>query len=125
MESTLHARPLYVRHQGTQTSSKMYICLFTCAAIRASIHLELVEYQTTQDFLKTFRQFISRRGIREYIISDNAKTFKAGAQELQTLTTQVLETKASQQFLAIHYITWKFVTERAPCSGGEDSTKDL
>lgn len=46
--------PLYVRNQDTQTSSKMYICLLTCAAIRA-LHLELVKDQTTQAFLRALR----------------------------------------------------------------------
>ena len=82
-----YAGPLYVRDQGNQTSSKVYICLFTCAAVRA-IHLELAEDQTTQAFLRAFRRFISRRGVPECIISDNAKTFKAGAQELQTIKTK-------------------------------------
>ena len=95
----------------------MYICLFTCAVVRA-IHLELVEDQTTDAFLRAFRRFISRRGVPECIISDNAKTFKAGAQELQTIKTQILGTGSSQQFLAHHNITWKFITERAPWWGG-------
>lgn len=112
-----YAGPLYVRDQTNQTSSKMYICLFTCAVVRA-IHLELVEDQTTDAFLRAFRRFISRRGVPECIISDNAKTFKAGAQELQTITTQILGTGSSQQFLAHHNITWKFITERAPWWGG-------
>ena len=112
-----YAGPLYVRDQTNQTSSKMYICLFTCAVVRA-IHLELVEDQTTDAFHRTFRRFISRRGVPECIISDNAKTFKAGAQELQTIKTQILGTGSSQQFLAHHNITWKFITERAPWWGG-------
>lgn len=112
-----YAGPLYVRDQTNQTSSKMYICLFTCAVVRA-IHLELVEDQTTDAFLRAFRRFISRRGVPECIISDNAKTFKAGAQELQTIKTQILGTGSSQQFLAHHNITWKFITERAPWWGG-------
>ena len=62
--------------------------------------------------------FISRRGVPECIISDNAKTFKAGAQELQTMKNHVLKPNASQQFLANHNITWKFITERAPWWGG-------
>ena len=111
-----YAGPLYVRDQGNQTSSKVYICLFTCAAVRA-LHLELVEDQTTHAFLRAFRRLISRRGVPECIISENAKTFKAGAQELQTMTNQVLKPNASQQFLANHNITWKFIRERAPWWG--------
>ena len=56
-------------------------------------------------------------------MSENAKTFKAGAQELQTMKNQVLKPNASRQFLANHNITWKFITERA--RGGENYTKDL
>ena len=78
----------------------------------------LVEDQTTKAFLRAFRRFISQRGVPECIISDNAKTFKAGAQELQRMKTQVLKPNASQQFLANHNITWKFITERAPWWGG-------
>ena len=77
-----------------------------------------MEDQTTQAFLRAFRRFISRRGVPECIISDNAKTLKAGAQEPQTIKNQVLKPNASQQFLANHNITWKFITERAPWWGG-------
>ena len=112
-----YAGPLYVHDQRNQTSSKVYICLFTCDAARA-LHLELVEDQTTQAFFRAFRRFISRRGVPECIIPDNAKTFQAGAQELQTMKNQVLEPNASQQFLANHNIIWQFKTERAPWWGG-------
>lgn len=70
-----YAGPLYVRDQGNQTSSKVYICLFTCAAVRA-IHLELVEDQTTQAFLRAFRRFISRRGVPECIFLTMQKPSK-------------------------------------------------
>ncbi|KAK3712075.1 hypothetical protein QZH41_006285 [Actinostola sp. cb2023] len=111
-----YAGPLYVRNKN-QTSSKVYICLFTCAAIRA-LHLEIVEDQTTEAFLRAFRRFISRRGVPEIIISDNAQTFKAGAQELETLKNKILATSASQRFLANNGIAWKFITARAPWWGG-------
>ena len=61
---------------------------------------------------------MSRRGVPECIISDNAKIFKAGAQELQTMKNQVLKPNESKQFIADHNITWKFITERAPWWGG-------
>ena len=78
----------------------------------------MVEDQTTGAFLRAFKRFISRRGIPECVISDNAKTFKAGSQELITLKTQILETADSQRFLANNGIEWKFITERAPWWGG-------
>ena len=107
-----YAGPLYVRNANKEVS-KVYICLFTSTAIRAVL-LELVEDQTASAFLRAFKRFASRRGIRECIISDNAKTFKAGSQDLQALKTQVIEAAESQRFLANHGIKWKFITERAP-----------
>ena len=107
-----YAGPLYLRNANKEVS-KVYICLFTCTAIRAVL-LELVEDQRASAFLRAFKRFASRRGIRECIISDNAKTFKAGSQDLQALKTQVIEAAESQRFLANHGIKWKFITERAP-----------
>ena len=78
-----YAGPLYVCNANKEVS-KVYICLFTCTAIRA-VHLELVEDQTASAFWRAFKRFASRRGIPEWIISDNAKTFKAGSQDLQAL----------------------------------------
>ena len=111
-----YAGPLYVRNANKEVT-KVYICLFTCTAIRA-VHLELVEDQTASAFLRAFKRFVSRRGIPECITSDDAKTFKAGSQDLKALKTQVIEAAKSQGFLANHGIKWKFITERAPWWGG-------
>ena len=77
----------------------------------------MVEDQTTSAFLRAFKRFISRRGIPECLLSDNAKTFKAGSKELTTLKTQILTAAESQRFLANNGIQWKFITERAPWWG--------
>ena len=111
-----YAGPLYIRNNKKEVA-KVYICLFTCATIRA-IHLEMVEDQTSSSFIRAFKRFISRRGIPECIISDNAKTFIAGSQELTTLKTKILQTTESQRFLANNGIMWKFITQRAPWWGG-------
>ena len=66
--------PLYIQSDKKEVV-KVYICLFTCTALQA-IHLEIVEDQTASLFVRAFRQFVCKRGIPEYIISDNAKTFK-------------------------------------------------
>lgn len=52
------------------------------------------------------------------IISDNAKTFQAGAKTLQTLETHILKENDCQKFLTNHGIKWQFITERAPWWGG-------
>lgn len=57
---------------------KVYVCLYTCATVRA-VHLELTETLTTKDFLLSFRRFKARRGVPAVIYSDNAKTFQQAA----------------------------------------------
>ena len=52
--------PLLVK--GNPMTRKVYICLFTCAVIRAA-HLEIVEDLTVVTFLRAFRRFISIRGV--------------------------------------------------------------
>ena len=111
-----YAGPLYVRNQDNR-SSKVYICLFTCASTRA-LHLEIAEDMTTKAFLGGFRRFISRRGIPESNLSDNAKTFKVGAKTLKSIATQLIEKPESQKFLSDHGINWHFIPEAAPWWGG-------
>lgn len=84
-----------------ENTKKCYILLFTCTVTRA-IHLELTMSQSLKDFMTAFKRFISRRGLCQGIISDNAKTFKA-----------------AQAHLSSEYrVKWKFITERAPWHGG-------
>lgn len=104
--------PLYIQSDKKEVV-KVYICLFTCTALQA-IHLEIVEDQTASLFVRAFRQFVCKRGIPEYIISDNAKTFKKGSQELNTPKKQIINTTEPQRFLAYHQRKWKFITEWAP-----------
>ena len=98
-------------------TKKVYICLFTCAVIRA-IHLEVVEDLTVDAFLRAFRRFISWRGIPELVISDNAQTFKAAAESLKAYSEQIMVTSEVQKFLFNNGIKWKFIVERAPWWGG-------
>ena len=112
----LRRSSLCTRQRKSDFIKSLYLSIHLCCS--TGLTLKLVEDQTNQAFLGVFRRFISRRGVPECIISDNAKTFKAGAQELQTMKNQVLKPNASQQFLANNNITWKFITERAPCWGG-------
>ena len=65
--------PVFVK-KGPKTI-KMWICLFTCIAVRA-IHLEWVRNLSAKQFLDSVRRIVSRRGKPEQIISNNAPQFK-------------------------------------------------
>ena len=83
---------------------KFYICLFTCAVIRA-VHLELTDSLSTPNFILAFKRFVGRRGLPAIIYSDNAAIFKA----------------AQKQFSAHfgpHTPSWKYIAPISPWWGG-------
>lgn len=72
------AGPLYIRYPGDTTTSKVWLCLFTCCVICA-VHLDLVANMTTTAFLRCLiclKTFMSRRGLPRRMVSDNGHTFK-------------------------------------------------
>ena len=91
----------------------MYIILYTCALTRA-VHLGLCYGLTTQEFIYTFKEFITRRDKPDLVISDNAKTFEAAANWLKTLQ----EDEELNDYLGQRSIKWKFNLARAPWWGG-------
>ena len=102
---------LYVRQDYTET--KVYICLFTCATSRA-IHLEVVTDLTVETFLLAFRRFTSRRSLPKVVVSDNASTYLAAAEELQ----QLLRSDGLTEVLGRRGVVWRFIPRRAPWYGG-------
>jgi len=108
------AGPLYVQHRGSDDGGecKAYICLFTCASTRA-IHLELTNSLSVDQFLLAFRRFVGRRGLPATVWSDNAKTFKSSASELQ----KIMKSQKTQQYLSKMRVEWKFIVDRAPWWG--------
>lgn len=61
------AGPLYIRYPGNKNTSKVWLCLFTCAVIRA-VHLDLVPDMSTSAFLRCLKRFVARRGIPQRIM---------------------------------------------------------
>jgi len=74
------ARPLNIVNEHADGSSKVYVCLFTCASTR-TVHLELCKGSVVQDFLLAFRRFASRRGLPATITSDKAKRLSLRAKK--------------------------------------------
>ena len=92
---------------------KAYICLFTCASTRA-IHLEIVTDLSTETFLLAFQRFASRRSLPSIILSDNASTYLAAAEELKIL----FESAGIKEALERQGVDWQFIPKRAPWYGG-------
>ena len=93
--------PLFTKERKIQQVEKVYIALFTCAASRM-IHLELVADLTSEAFIRSFKRFMSRKGIPKRVISDNGKTFKA---------------KDVQKFVSEKGIKWLFNLVKAKMVG--------
>ena len=106
------AGPLFIKNSSGE-SKKVYIALFTCGSSRA-VHLELVNDLSAQTFALCFRRFISRRGIPNMIVTDNAKTFKSFSKTLR----RIIRSPELQSLLTEKSITWKFNLAKAPWWGG-------
>ena len=102
---------LYVR--GPEGEMKVYVCLFTCAVTRA-VHLEVVTNLSVETFLLALRRFSGRRYTPKTIISDNASTYMAAADELK----QLFNSPLLSDTLNRRGINWKFIPKRAPWFGG-------
>ena len=109
------AGPMYLREASAQdaSTSKAYICLFTCCSTRA-IHLEMSTDLSVSSFLLLFRLFASRRGLPVTLISNNTKPFKAASKDIVKIARSAEVTK----FLNNHRVSWKFIVEKAPWWGG-------
>ena len=102
---------LYVREKDRE--SKVYVCLFTCAVTRA-VHLEIVTDLTVEEFLQAFRGFSSRKSLPNVMISDNASTYLAAADQLNDL----FSFPSLSETLSKKGVTWRFIPKRAPWYGG-------
>ncbi|KAK3700055.1 hypothetical protein QZH41_004346 [Actinostola sp. cb2023] len=108
-----YAGPLEYKVSKKKTG-KAYILLYTCSLTRA-IHLELLPTLETQDFLKSFKAFVARRGRPKKVYSDNGRTFVGAARWLRT----VMNDEKFNDFLARNSIVWQFNLSRAPWWGGQ------
>uniref|UniRef100_A0A914YX01 Integrase catalytic domain-containing protein n=1 Tax=Panagrolaimus superbus TaxID=310955 RepID=A0A914YX01_9BILA len=96
---------------------KVWISLFTCFTTRM-IHLEPVTSMDSENFLSAFRRFVARRGVPNYILSDNAKQFKTAATALDQIFELSIKDANLIQYCNDNSIVWDYITERAPWKGG-------
>lgn len=108
--------PLYVKDESLQ-ETKVWICLFTCLAVRA-IHLELVKDLSAEQFLLCLRRFVALYGAPEQIYSDNASQFKLAKETVDKAWIDVQSDVEVQSYVANKNIEWNFITTNAPWMGG-------
>jgi len=92
---------------------KVYVCLFICTVSRA-VHLEIVVDLTVTCFLQVFHHFVSHRSLPRLMLSDNASSYLAAAEELQSLLSSV----ELVDNLSRRGIEWQFIPKHAPWFGG-------
>jgi len=73
--------PFLTKQNNRRAKEKRYLCLISCLETRA-VHLELCYSLTSDSFIECFICFVSRRGLPNKIISDNATNFVGAAKEL-------------------------------------------
>ena len=105
------AGPLFVRNGPS--SSKVWICLFTCLVTRA-VHLDITSNLSTETFIRCLKQFAARRGLPHKFLSDNGKTFKAAAMFLK----DIFKDGTIQKHQVNQGSQWIFNIERALWWGG-------
>jgi hypothetical protein len=118
-----YAGPLQIKlgkGRGRVKTTKAYICIFVCMAIKA-VHIELVCDLTTDSFLNALKRFIARRGLCCNIYSDNATNFVGANKQLkefyQFLTSDELQQEI-HNYSSRNLIQWNFIPPRAPNFGG-------
>ena len=75
-----------------------------------AVHLDIVPDMTAMSFLCSFKRFTARRGFPKKFISDNGKTFKAAAKNIQA----VVNHPDVQQYSTQVGMEWSFNLEKAP-----------
>ena len=103
---------LFVR-EGRGEERKVYICLFAYASTRA-VYIEVVPDLTAESFLLAFRKFSSRKSLPSKMLSDNASTFLAAADEPH----QLFESDKIKESLQCQKVTWELIPKWAPWYGG-------
>ena len=89
------AGPLYLKniYGDSDSISKCYICLFTCATT-CNVHLKFLHAMSAQHLISCLKRFAGRRGKINLFISDNFETFVSDK---------------LNNFLSSNDINWKYI----------------
>lgn len=86
-----------------------------------AVHFEVVSDLSSEGFLAALRRFVARRGLPQYIYSDNGKNF-VGAnnqlKEIYALFNSDEHKEAINKYSSEYRISWHFIPPGAPHFGG-------
>ena len=107
-----YAGPIKYRHKKLE--KKAYILLYSCSLTRA-VYLDLLPDLSIEEFIRSFKRLVARRGRPRKVYSDNAKTFVAAEKWVKN----VMKDEKLQHWLSRNDIKWQFNLSRAPWWGGQ------
>ena len=108
-----YAGPFYYWAAPKQ-EDKAFILLYSCSLHRA-VYLDLLKSQDLQDLPTSLKKFITRRGRRRKLYSNNGSLFVAGSSWLR----KVMKEEKLHDFLAKHEMKWQFNFSRTPLWGSQ------
>ncbi|XP_058467076.1 uncharacterized protein LOC131439990 [Malaya genurostris] len=94
---------------------KRWIAVFTCLTIRA-VHLDVVYSLTTQSCMMAIRRFTCKRGVPDFILSDNATCFAGASKEMQKVLNKIHSYCA--EVITTATTAWRFIPPGTPHMGG-------
>lgn len=106
----------YSRGTRGVTFEKKWVAVFVCMVSKA-VHLELVEDQSTAEFIQAFLRFTSLRGNCTRLWSDNGKNFVGAGKELAAMLRSWKHVDIEGALLK-HGTEYRFITPYAPHQGG-------
>ena len=109
--------PLYIKRGNHGDRRKVWVSLFTCAAVRAS-HLEIVADLSAEEFVLALRRFIARRGKPQQIILDNAPQFKLRRSSVDVAWESAVRDRDVQLHIVEQRTKWSFIVQLFPWIGG-------
>ncbi len=108
-----YAGPLMYRAKNKK-ERKAFVLLYTCSLTRA-VYLELLPTLEMDEFIRSFKRFVARRGRPRKVYSNNGSTFIGAANWLP----KVMKDEKFSDFLAKNNIQWQFNLSHAPWWGGQ------
>ncbi|XP_068757864.1 uncharacterized protein [Montipora capricornis] len=95
---------------------KRYGIVYTCLTVRA-IQIEVLHSMDTHSFINSFRRFAARRGLPEFVRSDNGTNFVVGNRELREAIEEWNEQQINE-FMIQRNVKWVFNPPSASHQGG-------